>query len=58
VTMHDLIFQTIIAGGYFGILALMMLENIVPPIPSEFIMGLGGVLVARGELSDAWWRAQ
>jgi membrane protein DedA with SNARE-associated domain len=51
--MHDLIFQTIIAGGYFGILALMALENIIPPIPSEFIMGLGGVLVARGEL-DFW----
>jgi len=53
VTMHDLIIQTIVAGGYLGILALMALENIIPPIPSELIMGVGGVLVARGEL-DFW----
>jgi membrane protein DedA with SNARE-associated domain len=48
--MHSFILQTIIAGGYFGILFLMVLENVIPPIPSEFIMGLGGVLVARGEM--------
>src|SRR5687767_8853222 len=36
--------------GYWGIFALMMLENIVPPIPSEAIMGMAGIAVAKGKL--------
>jgi membrane protein DedA with SNARE-associated domain len=40
-------------GGYLGIFLLMAAENIVPPIPSEVIMGAAGVLVARGEMSFA-----
>lgn len=37
--------------GYAGIALLMCLENLFPPIPSELIMPLGGVLAAQGELS-------
>lgn len=48
--MHDFIIQAIAQGGYVGIFLLMALENIFPPIPSEVIMGIGGVLVARGEM--------
>jgi membrane protein DedA with SNARE-associated domain len=48
--MHGFIIETILQGGYLGILFLMVLENVIPPIPSELIMGLGGVLVARGEM--------
>ncbi len=48
--MEHLIIEAIAAGGYLGIFALMVLENLFPPIPSEVIMGLGGVLVARGEM--------
>lgn len=51
--MDDLILQTIERGGYLGIALLMALENIFPPIPSELIMGLGGVMVARGVM-DFW----
>ena len=29
----------------------MVIENVFPPIPSEVIMGLGGVAVARGTMS-------
>lgn len=36
--------------GYFGIFLLMMLENIIPPVPSEAIMGLGGIAAARGQM--------
>lgn len=36
--------------GYWGIFALMMLENVVPPIPSEAIMGMAGIAVAKGKL--------
>jgi membrane protein DedA with SNARE-associated domain len=51
--MQDLIIEAIAAGGYLGVFALMVLENVFPPIPSEVIMGIGGVLVARGEM--AFW---
>jgi len=46
----DFIIHWIVAGGYLGIFLLMALENIVPPIPSEVIMGLGGIAVARGQM--------
>ncbi len=49
--MTDIIIDWIARGGYFGILLLMALENIIPPIPSEVIMGLGGMAVARGEMT-------
>jgi len=35
---------------YFGIGFFMFLENLFPPIPSELIMPLAGVLVARGKM--------
>lgn len=49
--MTDFILNLIARGGYFGIFLLMALENIIPPIPSEVIMGLGGMAVARGEMA-------
>jgi membrane protein DedA with SNARE-associated domain len=39
------------ATGYFGIVVLMFVENIFPPIPSEFIMPLAGFLVFENEFS-------
>ena len=45
--MNEFILQMIERGGYWGIALLMMIENIFPPIPSEVIMGLGGVAIAR-----------
>jgi membrane protein DedA with SNARE-associated domain len=38
-------------SGYLGVFALMALENIFPPIPSEMIMPFAGFVVARGELN-------
>lgn len=38
-------------AGYWGIAALMALENLFPPIPSELIMPLAGFLAAKGELN-------
>jgi membrane protein DedA with SNARE-associated domain len=49
--MNEWIVRLIEQGGYWGIFALMVIENIFPPIPSEVIMGLGGVAVARGTMS-------
>ncbi|WP_120715775.1 DedA family protein [Tsuneonella amylolytica] len=48
--MHDFIIEAIARGGYVGIFLLMALENVFPPVPSEVIMGLGGVLVAQGRM--------
>ena len=51
--MTQWILETMAAGGYWGIALLMALENIFPPIPSEVIMGLGGINVAQGRM--AFW---
>lgn len=48
--MNDWIFYLIEGGGYWGIAFLMVIENIFPPIPSELIMGIGGIAVARGRM--------
>jgi membrane protein DedA with SNARE-associated domain len=40
----------IAGGGYWGIAFLMALENVFPPIPSEVIMGVGGIAVAQGRM--------
>ena len=39
--------------GYAGIALLMCLENLFPPIPSELIMPLAGVLAGEGNVSLA-----
>lgn len=39
------------AGGWPGVFALMFLENLFPPIPSEVIMSLAGFTAAQGKLS-------
>ena len=49
--MTEFILNLIAWGGYAGIFVLMVLENVFPPIPSEVIMGLGGIAVARGDMS-------
>jgi len=49
--MFDFITRLIEQGGYLGIAALMFLENIFPPLPSELIMPLAGFTAARGDLS-------
>ena len=36
--------------GYGAILIAMFLENLIPPIPSELIMPLGGFYVSQGQL--------
>lgn len=39
--------------GLWGVAALMLLENLFPPIPSELILPLAGFFVSRGELGLA-----
>ncbi len=49
--MFDFITSWIAAGGAFAVAALMFLENIFPPIPSELVMPLAGYNAAKGEVS-------
>lgn len=48
--MSDWVVHLIDAGGYWGIALLMVLENVIPPIPSELIMGIGGIRVGQGRM--------
>ncbi len=45
--MDDWITRTIDSMGYAGLVWLMFLENVVPPIPSELVMPLAGYLVSQ-----------
>jgi membrane protein DedA with SNARE-associated domain len=49
--MIEWVTAIVAAGGWPGVLALMFLENLFPPIPSEVIMPLAGFAAARGEIS-------
>lgn len=39
--------------GYWGVFLLMVLENVIPPVPSEAIMSMGGIAVAKGQMNFA-----
>ncbi|MBU8546398.1 MULTISPECIES: DedA family protein [Roseomonadaceae] len=49
--MIEWVTGVVAAGGWPGVLALMFLENLFPPIPSEVIMPLAGFVAARGQMS-------
>ena len=49
--MFDFITGWIDAGGVLAVGALMALENVIPPIPSEVVMPLAGFEAAQGRLS-------
>lgn len=48
--MFDSLLGIVEQMGYAGLLLLMFLENVFPPIPSELIMPLGGFLAAQGKM--------
>ncbi len=47
----DTVSQVIRDLGLLGLVVLMFVENVFPPIPSEVVLPLAGFFVARGELS-------
>lgn len=49
--MIEWVTNIVAAGGWPGVLVLMFLENVFPPIPSEVIMPLAGFAAARGQMS-------
>lgn len=51
--MIEWVTNMVAAGGWPGVLLLMFLENLFPPIPSEVIMPLAGFAAARGQMNFA-----
>ena len=49
--MHDWIVRTLREAGALGVGLLMLLENVIPPIPSELIMPLAGYEARQGRLN-------
>lgn len=49
--MSNWIIQIMEQLGYFGILLLMFLDNVFPPIPSEIIMPSAGFSASQGKLT-------
>jgi Uncharacterized membrane-associated protein len=49
--MFDFITSWLLTMGSFGVAALMLFENVFPPLPSELIMPFAGYLAASGDLS-------
>jgi membrane protein DedA with SNARE-associated domain len=49
--MRDWVTHTLHILGDPGIVGLMCVENVFPPIPSELIMPLAGFMTTQGQLS-------
>jgi membrane protein DedA with SNARE-associated domain len=49
--MEDWIIRLVEWAGYWGVAALMLLETVFPPVPSEVIMTVAGVSAARGTMT-------
>lgn len=51
--MAKWVMDIIYSGGYLGIVFLMFVENVFPPIPSELIIPLAGFMVSKGQFTFA-----
>jgi membrane protein DedA with SNARE-associated domain len=49
--MTDWVTNAVESFGVWGVLVLMFLENVLPPIPSELIMPMAGFQATRGSMS-------
>lgn len=49
--IDDLAHDALVSAGYAGLIAVMIVENLFPPIPSELVLPLAGYEVSRGELT-------
>lgn len=49
--MQELIIDFVGQYGYLSIFLLIMIENIIPPIPSELVLAIGGFMTTIADLS-------
>jgi membrane protein DedA with SNARE-associated domain len=52
--MFTLVSNLIAKTGLGGVFLLMVLENVVPAIPSELILPMAGFVAARGGMNPVW----
>lgn len=52
--MQDLIVNIMNQFGYVGIMLLIAIENIFPPIPSEVILTFGGFMTTYSKMKILW----
>lgn len=50
-SLSQWIADNLVAFGYPGLVAVLLIENLFPPIPSELILPLTGFLVSRGDMA-------
>lgn len=51
--MQQFVFQVMDSYGYIGIFALILIENLFPPIPSEVILTFGGFMTTYTSMTAA-----
>jgi len=51
--LDDVAHDALTSAGYLGLIVVMIVENLFPPIPSEIVLPLAGYEVSRGELTFA-----
>ena len=54
--MQEAFFGFISQFGYLAVAALILFENVFPPIPSELILPLSGFLATQTEMTLPGWR--
>lgn len=52
--MQEIIIQIMNNFGYIGIMLLILVENVFPPIPSEVILTFGGFMTTQTEMTVLW----
>jgi len=50
-TISEFMNKLVALLGYPGLSLVMLIENIIPPIPSEFVLPFAGFLVAEGQMN-------
>lgn len=51
--MHDIVLELLSSYGYAGMFALILIENLFPPIPSEVILTFGGFMTTYTRMNIA-----
>ena len=51
--MRDIVLELLSSYGYAGMFALILIENLFPPIPSEVILTFGGFMTTYTRMSIA-----
>ena len=51
--VQEFVFQVMDSFGYIGIFALILIENLFPPIPSEVILTFGGFMTTYTSMTPS-----